>query len=442
MIKKIIKILLIIICIFIVFKSYQAFSAGQVSFTILPGSGYPGTGLNEVVINVINSVPINSIGFNLKDSPDVLTVTQIQISSASGKYTGFFNNSVEKGTIQVTIPDSNVAAAGSSYQIKLLYDISQTASAGKVNLSFSDVKVRDNNNETIEATYSNGSFKIINYGSNTANSVNFGDVYPASSCGNGIVDIFDVLEVIDFSLGRTQPTACQKQKADVFTGNSSNCTKPNGVVDVFDVIAISDYSIGKPNCFNEQSNVLKTPLNIKVKQVSGGSYIIWAWDKVEEAEKYTIQKYAGINCDENKKIGDIIYFNSSNPEWKQIVSSNKDDNYSIRIQSQKGTQKSQWSRCVNSIPPPPWYAESAQANSGVLLVWGGVPEIASAWGYKLDVYEGAGCSNKYLTGISTSAGLTSYHYTGPGKVISYYVRACYDAWSCSMPTACWTTVLK
>jgi len=452
MFETTLKILLITGLLFFSFWFYHITSAGQVNLQLVTLSGVAGSGLNEFIINVISDMPLAGLGFRLKDTPDVLTVTSGQVISPSGKFDIAFNDEAQKGTKQVTLALSGSAniASGISHQIKFYYDIAQDAPLGNVNLTLEEVEAIDANNNKITPSYSSGVLKVIDYGSlNPPSNSGYGDVYPDNldgTCGDGAVDIFDILEEGDLVLGAEQPTACQKKKADVPTGSTPNCSAPNNVIDIFDQISVIDKVVNRPCCLDLQSKFIRTPLNIKAKQVVSGSYVIWSWSKIEEAEKYIMRKYNGINCDESQKIGDQTILNSSNPEWKQTVSSSKEDNYSIRIQSQKGTNVSPWSRCVNSVPPPPWYAESVPVNSGVLLIWGEVPEIASAWGYHLEIYEGAGCSNKYLTSILTSAGLTSYDYS-PGsitnsKVISYFVRACYDPWSCSIPTRCWTTVLK
>jgi hypothetical protein len=81
-----------------------------------------------------------------------------------------------------------------------------------------------------------------------------GDVYPRESepeiptCGDGVVDIFDLLEEIDFALGKEVPSACQLPRADVPTGTPPNCTDPDTDVDIFDILVIINMALGKPNC--------------------------------------------------------------------------------------------------------------------------------------------------------------------------------------------------
>ena len=90
-----------------------------------------------------------------------------------------------------------------------------------------------------------------------------GDIYPRDclpdmpNCGDGIVDIFDILEEIDFALGIVKPSDCQHNaaaappvhsRADVPTGTPPYCTAPDGDINIFDVLVIIDMALGKANC--------------------------------------------------------------------------------------------------------------------------------------------------------------------------------------------------
>ena len=92
-----------------------------------------------------------------------------------------------------------------------------------------------------------------------------GDIYPqdcvggacgASSCGDGVVDIFDVMEAVDIILGLQEPTDCQTERANVPNGMPPYCGEPAGVpncardadIDMLDVLVIMDVARGKFNC--------------------------------------------------------------------------------------------------------------------------------------------------------------------------------------------------
>jgi hypothetical protein len=78
-----------------------------------------------------------------------------------------------------------------------------------------------------------------------------GDVSPKNTCGNGVVDLYDILTEIDFILGIQTPTDCQAAKADIVRyGMPPYCYVPDGVIDIFDAMVIIDKALKKPNCID------------------------------------------------------------------------------------------------------------------------------------------------------------------------------------------------
>ena len=90
-----------------------------------------------------------------------------------------------------------------------------------------------------------------------------GDVYPqdcyeCTSCGDGVVDLFDILEEIDFILGLQTATPCQMGHGDVplgmppYCGNPAGVNPPNcetdGQIDIFDALVIIDKALSRLNC--------------------------------------------------------------------------------------------------------------------------------------------------------------------------------------------------
>jgi len=93
-----------------------------------------------------------------------------------------------------------------------------------------------------------------------------GDVYPqdcyeCASCGDGTVDIFDMLEAIDIVLGIQTATPCQVLHGDVPLGIPPYCGDPpgvnppncgtDGVIDIFDALVIIDKALSKMNCCDD-----------------------------------------------------------------------------------------------------------------------------------------------------------------------------------------------
>ena len=86
-----------------------------------------------------------------------------------------------------------------------------------------------------------------------------GDVYPPESapgekdCGNGDVDLVDIITEVDFALGGITPDDCQWLRADVPTGTPGYgsppyCTPPDGSVNVLDIMVIIDMVLDRQDC--------------------------------------------------------------------------------------------------------------------------------------------------------------------------------------------------
>jgi len=78
-----------------------------------------------------------------------------------------------------------------------------------------------------------------------------GDVYPSDTCGDGVVNIFDILEEIDIVLGIMEPLECQETQADVPTGLptcADDCTPPDDEINIFDILVLIDKALERVNC--------------------------------------------------------------------------------------------------------------------------------------------------------------------------------------------------
>ena len=93
-----------------------------------------------------------------------------------------------------------------------------------------------------------------------------GDIYPQdciggtcgakTCCGDGVIDLFDILEAVDIILGLQVATPCQLFNGDVPNGMPPYCGNPPGTpncqgdgdIDIFDVLVMIDKALGKMNC--------------------------------------------------------------------------------------------------------------------------------------------------------------------------------------------------
>ena len=89
-----------------------------------------------------------------------------------------------------------------------------------------------------------------------------GDVYPGESspgagdCGDGVIDLFDILEEVGFALGTDTPDDCQGNptgpRDDVPTGTPIilpvQCLDPDVVINILDVMVIIDMALNRQDC--------------------------------------------------------------------------------------------------------------------------------------------------------------------------------------------------
>jgi hypothetical protein len=81
-----------------------------------------------------------------------------------------------------------------------------------------------------------------------------GDVCPPGGganigdCGDGVVDIYDIMCEVDFALTATTPNICQAARADVPTGTPPNCAAPDGSINILDIMVLIDMALNRQDC--------------------------------------------------------------------------------------------------------------------------------------------------------------------------------------------------
>jgi hypothetical protein len=80
-----------------------------------------------------------------------------------------------------------------------------------------------------------------------------GDVCPpgtgmSNDCGDGLVDIYDIMCEVDFALTASTPNDCQLPRADVPTGTPPECTSPDGAIDILDIMVLIDMALNRQDC--------------------------------------------------------------------------------------------------------------------------------------------------------------------------------------------------
>jgi hypothetical protein len=80
-----------------------------------------------------------------------------------------------------------------------------------------------------------------------------GDVCPpgsgtANDCGDGLVDIYDIMCEVDLALTAIAPNDCQAPRADVPTGTPPNCFAPDGDINILDIMVLIDSALNRQDC--------------------------------------------------------------------------------------------------------------------------------------------------------------------------------------------------
>ena len=78
-----------------------------------------------------------------------------------------------------------------------------------------------------------------------------GDVCPPGddiACGDGVVDIYDIMCEVDLALTLTAPNDCQSARADVPTGTPPWCTEPDGEINILDIMVLIDMALNRQDC--------------------------------------------------------------------------------------------------------------------------------------------------------------------------------------------------
>jgi hypothetical protein len=78
-----------------------------------------------------------------------------------------------------------------------------------------------------------------------------GDVCPPGddiACGDGVVDIYDIMCEVDLALTLTAPNECQAPRADVPTGTPPWCTEPDCEINILDIMVLIDMALNRQDC--------------------------------------------------------------------------------------------------------------------------------------------------------------------------------------------------
>jgi len=246
MIRERFSILLIVFTtVFLI--SLPLIARSQVTLDVGDGSGIPGSSDNPVNVSLENlSDKVRGITVDVCDIDNYLTCTRCEITDRTP---GFWcsTNELANGCVKIILASfsGEVIEKGIGPIFTLYYNVLEEApSAGCVTLTPENEKVYNESGNSLSTFLDASQFCFLIYG----------DVYPRESfpdnpvCGDGIVNVYDIMEMISFVIGTVDPSGCQAVRADVPNGMPPYCDAPNGEVTISDAVVIVDKVLGKANC--------------------------------------------------------------------------------------------------------------------------------------------------------------------------------------------------
>ena len=224
-------------------------SIGSVLLDVQDASGFPGdNGVPVKVTMTNNDKAVKAVQVDLTDECDYLTCTGCQPDpDRAGNFMCAAQEQPD-GSCRVVLVSTNPAAMiregeGTIFTVNydLRDDIPASACCG---IGLQNMVVSDRFGDALSVCSEEGVICPFVCG----------DLYPREClpdnpiCGDGVINIFDILEEIDIALGMVTPSDCQIGRADVPSGTPPYCTPPDGVIDILDVLVVIDRALGKPNC--------------------------------------------------------------------------------------------------------------------------------------------------------------------------------------------------
>jgi hypothetical protein len=194
---------------------------------------------------------------------DNLVCTQCVIDSSRAlEYTCSANEQAD-GSCRVVLYATDPAAVieqGRGTIAQVLYsagpEVEPCADAACIDLCAINIKISDQFNEELCPCTQAGEVCFRTCGDIYPQDCLGGDCGAVNCCGDGVIDLFDILEAVDIILNLQVATACQIGNGDVPNGMPPYCGNPSGTpncetdgdIDIFDVLVMIDKALGKMNC--------------------------------------------------------------------------------------------------------------------------------------------------------------------------------------------------
>jgi len=233
-------------------------TCSQVTLAPGTGSGLPGSSDNKVDINLTNTGnKIKAVQMEVCDPEDHLTIADKGGCKTTSRASHFscFASELDNGCARVVLISFQgfLIQEGTGPVCTLSYTVGEENwSDACTTLSINNENVSDQSGASLDVITADGEFCLSSYG----------DIYPqgvspaGTACGDGTVNLLDVMEGADLVSGRRTANSCQQLHGDVPNGmppfcgspsDSSNC-QTDGTFDTFDLLVIVDRALGKTNC--------------------------------------------------------------------------------------------------------------------------------------------------------------------------------------------------
>jgi PKD repeat protein len=225
-------------------------------------------GIQVDICDGIDDLFLTNTGTNPPPPADCLVCAGCETTERTSNFSCSINE-LENGCCRVVLVSKkgDLIEEGTGSVFTLKYNVSEDCLGGECKtLSPENVKVADELDNPLEVCTTSGKFCFAE---------SCGDVAPKETCGDGEVNIFDILEEIDFVLGITEPSACQAEQANVPTSLPPDCVDPDDDINLFDVLVIIDKTLAKENCcdcyYFGECEVIESPELICM--ASGGTVV-------------------------------------------------------------------------------------------------------------------------------------------------------------------------
>jgi len=240
--------------------TFPSHTHAQVNLTIGSGVGYPGSEGNQVQVSLDNQNDVvGAVELEICDVDDYLFSTACTTTERTIDFT-CLSYEQKNGCVGVVLysPTCSFIDEGTGPIFTLSYNVSEVAPPGECrDLLSQNLRILDMLGNPLPATTIPGIFCFIGCG----------DICPPDDpstpgldCGDGIVDIYDLVCEIEFVMTSNTPNQCQATRVDLPNGTPGiqgscsedvdGCCAPNGSLDILDIMVIIDMAQGRPDCCN------------------------------------------------------------------------------------------------------------------------------------------------------------------------------------------------